>query len=109
MLPSCLGRKLEENIDLFDAVEYSFFHTQMINLNRKAIKTARKYSKPLIALSDSHSIDSFGKTYSLIDSEKDFTSIKYAIIKNKINLVSPSLGLTDFIRKLILMILRKEF
>lgn len=109
IMPNCLGRKLEKHIALFDAVEYAFFHTRLINRNRKAEATAGKHNKPMVAFSDTHSIEHFGMTYTLIESEKDFKSIKNAIAKNKVKKVSPEIPLLDFLKIAVLALVKKEF
>jgi len=58
-------RRLLENIDLFDAIEWSHFYTRWINPNRPAAAIARKYGKPLLATSDAHRLDFFGHDYTL--------------------------------------------
>jgi predicted metal-dependent phosphoesterase TrpH len=52
----CLGRHLEENIDLFDAIEYCHLYTRFWNLNRKAVAVAESHRKPLLATSDAHAL-----------------------------------------------------
>lgn len=64
-----LGLKnLEKYIDLFDAIEYSWFYTKWFNLNISAVKIAQKYHKPLIATSDLHRLVYLTRDYALIDS-----------------------------------------
>ena len=60
------ARRLVENIDLFDAVEWCHFYTRVLNPNRRAAKIAAKYGKPLLATSDVHRLDCFGSHYSLV-------------------------------------------
>jgi predicted metal-dependent phosphoesterase TrpH len=81
----CLRKKLEKNINLFDAIELSWFYTKHINCNKKAIAIAEKYKKPLIATSDTHVLSHFGNNYANIDSKKDSESMFQAIKDNKIN------------------------
>lgn len=80
----CLKKKLIQNIDLFDAIEFSFFYSEKVNWNKKAIKTAEKYQKPLIGTSDVHLIEYMDMTYSIIEAEKNIPSIFQAIRKNQI-------------------------
>ncbi len=80
----CLKKKLIEHLDLFDAIEFSFFYSLKTNWNKKAIKTAKKYKKPLIGTSDVHFLEYFDTTYSLIEAEKNISSIFQAIRKNRI-------------------------
>lgn len=66
---SCLKEDLEDNIDLFDGIEFSSFHMSWFNLNRKAEKMAKKYDKALVGNSDAHIPLQFGTTFSLVDCE----------------------------------------
>jgi predicted metal-dependent phosphoesterase TrpH len=85
-----LGKQLEKNIDLFDAIEYSWFHSKRINrFNQRAIKTAEKYNLPVLGTSDCHIIKYFDSTFSLIDTSKtDTASIFEAIKKGKVSFAS---------------------
>ncbi len=94
----CLKNLLTQHIDIFDAIEYSHFHTYLINkYNKKAVKTAKLYNKPLIGTSDCHRMIQFGTTYTLVDSKKDINSIFSAIKSHKVKPISPPLPLTKFL------------
>ena len=108
VLPSCLGKQLIPNIDIFDAIEYSYFHTKWINFNRKAEIAAEKFSKALIAQSDAHSLKGFGNTYSFIDAEKNFESIKKAVLDGRVKIVSPHMKLGSMLWTILKMILGRE-
>lgn len=92
--PICLGKELENNLNLFDAIEYSYYYTRIINRNKKAVEIAKKYNKPLIATSDVHRRFQLEKTYSLINAEKNIPSILKAIKENKIKIVTKPLSNT---------------
>ncbi|HLP80153.1 MAG TPA: PHP domain-containing protein [Acidobacteriota bacterium] len=78
----CLGDKLEKNISLFDGIEFCHFYLPFYNgFNRKAIKIARKYNKPIIGTSDSHMLENIGRTHTVVKSEKDADAIITAIKK----------------------------
>lgn len=83
----CLKEKLIENIDIFDAIENSFCYTTTKDYNNKALLLAKKYNKPVVATSDSHSLKNLDLGYSLIDSKKDIHSIIKAVKQNKVTLV----------------------
>jgi predicted metal-dependent phosphoesterase TrpH len=90
MTSVCLGNELERNIDLFDAIEHSWFFTKSINRNKKALKIALKYNKPFIATSDCHYLSLFGKTYAILESKNNIKSIFQAIKDKKItNYIRP--------------------
>ena len=88
----CLKKDLEKNIDLFDAIEYSWYHSKRLNqYNHKALTIAEKYHKPMLGTADNHILKYLNYTYSLIDAEKNIPSIFKAIKNNKIKIVSHNL------------------
>src|SRR5213080_3229439 len=60
---SSIGARLLEEIDCFDAIELCHFHKGLFNPNRRAKKVAARFGKPLIATSDAHRLDGFGRHY----------------------------------------------
>lgn len=88
-----LKKYLDKNIDLFDAIEYSWFHSKRINkFNLKATKTAEKHGLPMIATSDNHLLRFFDQGYTFIDAkEKTTEAIFKAIREKKIDIVSHNL------------------
>jgi len=77
----CLGKSLKENLHLFDALEASHFYSQHINLNEKAERYARRYGLPLVGTSDAHFFFQFGRSFSLVESEKDDPGSVVAAVK----------------------------
>ncbi len=67
ILPVCLGSKVTKYPKLFDFIEYSHFYTKRFNLNIKAAEIARKLDLHVVANSDVHHFDLFGKDYSLLE------------------------------------------
>ncbi|MBU1854126.1 MAG: PHP domain-containing protein [Nanoarchaeota archaeon] len=94
---NCFGEKLIENIELFDAIEYSHFYLSFFNLNKKAVKIAKKYSLPLVGSSDTHHLIQLETTYSMIDSKKNIKAVIQAIKKNKVELKTKPVSLKYFI------------
>ncbi len=91
---SSLRKKLEPNIGLFDAIEYSWFHSKKTNkYNEKAVKMAEKYNLPVLATCDNHILRYLDHTYSLIEAERNIKSIFEAIRKKRILIVSHDLPL----------------
>lgn len=78
-----LNKKLERNIKLFDAIEYSWFSAWWFNKNVKAQKIAEKYNKPYIATSDTHNIKYLHKGFALIESQKLTTKAVFNAIRRK--------------------------
>lgn len=91
----CLKSNLGKYIDLFDAVEFSYFFTKIKNYNKKAVETANRFGKPLIGTSDCHILKYLGLTYSLIDIGENTLTEKslFSYIKeHKIEIVAKPLS-----------------
>lgn len=86
-----LQEKLEENKDLFDAIEHSWFYSPRVNRNKKAIQMATKLNLPLIATSDTHNLSFLNTNYAEIEvKEKTILAIFTAIRNNDFtNTTSP--------------------
>jgi predicted metal-dependent phosphoesterase TrpH len=65
--PKCLNGKLRENVDLFDAIEFSHFYTRRVDFNRKAVAYAQRMGLPLVGTSDCHRLWQLGTTYTLVE------------------------------------------
>ena len=76
---TCLRSRLERHIDLFDAIEWSYFWTGGLNFNARAARCAAKHGKPLVANSDLHDLRQLGRTYSLVLADRSPDSICAAI------------------------------
>jgi len=96
ILSKTLGKNLERNIDVFDAVEKSWFYCRLIDRNKKAEEVAEKHSKAFIATSDCHYIENFGKSYATIHSQKDILSIVDAIRGRKVKSFSRHISFASF-------------
>lgn len=86
--PTCLRHRLREEIDLFDAIEFSHFYTRWIDFNRPAIRLAREFGLPLLGTSDSHLAWQFGTTWSLIDGEPTVASVLGAVRRGQVRVAS---------------------
>ncbi len=85
----CLQKKLEQYIELFDAIEYSWYHSKKIDFfNKKAAGVAKKYNLPMLGTSDNHILKDLDWTYSIVQAEKNIPAIFEAIKKNQIRIVS---------------------
>lgn len=107
---NALKKNLIKNIDLFDAIEYSFCYTNLKNYNLKAEKLAKKYSKPMLATSDCHFLQQLHYGFIMLDCTKDTNCIINAIKKNKIENHNKPLSvfkLTNILSKMLIMQLRK--
>lgn len=85
---NCLGNLVERFSNLFDAVEYSHLYTRKVNFNLKAQQFASKHGIPILGQSDTHSLKQLNYTYTLLDAEKEMSSIFQSIKDNKITIVT---------------------
>ena len=88
-----LNKKLNKNIECFDAIERNWFFTFLCNRNKKGEKIAKEYNKPYIATSDTHNIKKLNKSFALINSESltmesVFNSIRNKKFENVMNRIS---------------------
>ena len=67
------GKRLEENIDCFDAIEICHFHKGWFDRNRPARGVAARFGKTLLATSDAHQLDAFGAHYTSIPRPAELT------------------------------------
>jgi predicted metal-dependent phosphoesterase TrpH len=94
-----LRRRLEPNIDLFDAVEYSQIHLSWFDgFNQRAVRVAKKHGKPVVANSDTHNLWMFGRHYTLVDAEPTMPSIFRAIREGRVQPHSPFVTVGDCLR-----------
>src|SRR2546425_11262449 len=84
----CLHERLVEEVDLFDAIEFSHFYTARIDFNRPAVRLAQETGLPLLGTSDSHVLRQFGTTYSLIEGSPTLASVLGAIRKGQVRVES---------------------
>jgi predicted metal-dependent phosphoesterase TrpH len=91
----CLGRELERNIDLFDAIEYSQIHLPWLNPSARALRIAQKHGKPVVANSDAHNLWMFGRHYTLVDAEPTIPSIFRAVRDGRVQWHSPHVSVWD--------------
>lgn len=94
----CLWSKLEEHIDSFDAIEFSFFYNHMINRNKRAVELAKAHGLPIVGSSDCHNIWQLGYTYTLVEAEKSIPSIISAVKQGKTEIVTTPLSFLTMAR-----------
>ncbi|MFA5047817.1 MAG: PHP domain-containing protein [Patescibacteria group bacterium] len=82
---------LKNNIDLFDAIENSWFYSRFFNLNKKVKKIAQKYNKPMIATADLHDLRYLNGDYAIISAPRMEIKDVLSAIKNGyfVNVTSP--------------------
>ena len=94
-----MGKKLEEKIDCFDAIELCHFWSRLFNPNRRAIEVAERYRKPLIATSDAHRLHAFGSNYTSIPGPAELTveNVLAALRRGPLRLTSPPASFVDLV------------
>ena len=90
---SCLRGLLPSNIDVFDAIEISGFHTSRLDFNRRARRIALQYQKPLVGNADVHMLWQLGKTFTWINSRPGVLPVLEAIRQGKVRAESAPLSL----------------
>src|SRR3954453_23998608 len=96
-LGGSIGERLLQEIDCFDAIELCHFHKGLFDLNRRAVKVAAQFDKPLIATSDAHQLHAFGRHYTSIPRPNELTveSIFAALRSGCHRVTSPSASIVD--------------
>jgi predicted metal-dependent phosphoesterase TrpH len=95
---SCLRSAIDPYADQFDAVEWSYFWTPLVNFNARGATWAEHHGKPVVGNSDLHDIRGFGRTYSLVDAEASPDAICEAIRRQRVQLCTspaPVLEMAD--------------
>ena len=97
VLGGSIGDRLLAEIDCFDAIELCHFHKGLFDLNRRAVKVAAQYGKPLIATSDAHQLHAFGRHYTSIPrpAQLNIETVFAALRSGPRKVVSPSASLID--------------
>jgi hypothetical protein len=96
--PQCLGERVIEYRDCFDALEHSHFYFKFFNFNRRAEKVAERYRFPLVSFSDAHYLWQIGLTYSLIQARPQIESVFTAIKENRVKLITQPLSFLNFLK-----------
>ncbi len=104
VVPSCLGRKIYQYPDLFDAVEWCHLHCRtvpgMINPNERARRWAQRFQKPMLQTSDAHSPCLVGRWSSQVEAEACTTEALFSAMRaGAISFEPESISLRDTARK----------
>ncbi len=78
-----LGKKLDRNASLFDAVEHSWFYSDRVNFNKKAEMTATRENMPFFATSDTHFLELLDKCYAVVNTEEKTPAGIFRAIRGK--------------------------
>ncbi len=102
-LGGSIGGRIDHHLDCFDAIEHCHFHVPLLNPNRPARRLAHRHNKPLLATSDSHRKQFFGRHYSYLglkaetDAVPTVEAVFDAIRSHRIRRVAPTGGLLRLI------------
>jgi hypothetical protein len=77
----CLKEFLEKYINLFDAIEQSWFYSRLFDRNIKGKAMAEKYKLPFVSTSDAHFFDFLDTNYCTVDAENATTEAIFAAIR----------------------------
>lgn len=98
---SCLGKRLVEHIDLFDAIEYCTLYSHGVNPNRRAVRIARRHGLPMLGTSDVHSWPYVDNTYSWLEvEEKSVEGVVDAIRCGRVTVATRPQGFKQNVRML---------
>jgi predicted metal-dependent phosphoesterase TrpH len=97
VLGGSIGSALFDEMDCFDAIEFCHFHKGLLNPNRRAVKVAKKFGKPLVATSDAHRLHAFGRHYTTIQRPAELTAENvFAVLRRgSLRLTSPPASIVD--------------
>jgi predicted metal-dependent phosphoesterase TrpH len=111
MFGGSIGSRLFEEIDCFDAIEFCHFHTGLFNPNRRAEKVASRFGKPLIATSDAHRLQAFGRHYTSIPMPSALTAENvFATLRSgPLHLTSPACSFSDLVSAIYFVFLAHPF
>jgi len=93
-----LHGNLDKLLPHFDAVEFSSYHNSLIDFNAKALRAAAHAGKPVVGTSDCHTFWQFGRTYSLVDAEKNAASLIAAVKAGKVRVRTTPISVWTMIR-----------
>lgn len=94
-----IGEKLVKRIDCFDAIELCHFWSPFFNPNRRAVKIAERFQKPLIATSDAHRLHAFGSNYTSIPRPAELTveNVLATLRRGPLRVTNPPCSFIDLI------------
>ncbi len=97
VLGGSIGDRLVKEMDCFDGIELCHFHKGVFDPNRRAVKVAAQFSKPLIATSDAHQLHAFGRHYTGIPRPQELTieNVFTALRDGPRQVVSPPASIVD--------------
>lgn len=105
----CLWRRLDRNLEVFDAIEISGFYAPGLDFNRRARRIAAAYRKPLVGNCDVHQLWQLGSTCTWILAEPAKESIIQAIKQGRTRVESAALSYAQVARWWVTSLTRAVF
>jgi hypothetical protein len=93
-----LQRNLYPLLPYFDAIEFASYHNRLLDLNAKALKAAAEAGKPVVGTSDCHTFWQFGKTYTLVQADRNPASIIAAVKAGRVAVRTTPISVWTMIR-----------
>ena len=90
--PVCLRGLLEENLGVFDAIEYSGFRVRGLNFNRRSTNLSGESGKPLVGCGDIHYLWQLDRTFTWIYAEPCVQSVLGAVKQGLVRIQSSPLS-----------------
>ncbi len=105
-------KNLLKHIDTFDAIEHCWYHSKLVNFNKRSLKVAQQFNKPFIATADLHTLDYMDEDYVVVEATgKNIKAFFRAIKQGKYENVTRAKSIEElalFIVKLALSSLIKS-
>ncbi len=92
---SCLRSLLLPNLDVFDAIEVSGFHTAHLDFNRRAVHVAAQHAKPVVGNGDVHLLWQLGRTFTWINSTPGVLPVLRAVKEGRVRVKTEPLSLIE--------------
>jgi hypothetical protein len=89
---ACLRDLIRQNLDVFDAFEYSGFYVKGLNFNRRIVELAREAGKALVGCGDIHHLYQLNRTFAWIYAEPELDSVLIAVKEGSIRLQTAPLS-----------------
>lgn len=83
-IPSALGARLDDLVDVIDALEVNAMYTRGLDYNRQARDWAVAHGKALVGNTDVHRLDQIGTTWSEVDAPPNADAICAAIREGRV-------------------------
>src|SRR5437867_9029906 len=106
-----IGSPLLAETDCLDANEFCYFYIDLFNPNRRGIRVAARFGKPLIATSDAHRLHAFGRHYTSMRMPPALTveNVFAALRNGPLRLTSPPCSFTDLASEIYFVFLAHPF